>query len=466
VEIKRILKPKGEIFIGIKNYPDKKSIGTEVEKKTAFLTEESIRGALGKDWLRCPTGLYGSYRKVNSIIEMSGFKKGRAHLIAPNPYAPESVTDLSIGMGDGGWSSSIRTFTQRFQKKKKPNTTPYIGCIAHNKGSTLSWIDGMLLDLAKSCDVSSDTYSIDRLHVSRKGKLVVILKNNTAENHPLAIKVPFHDVSRHMLENNYHTLRGLEKIRHRQTEPNPFLDAIPRSVHKGVYNGQVYFVENKVSGVEWKKRSIFSDKTIMRHTLQLIKAMNRIPGENGTIHRNALPNYEERFGCIESILGTHETRQRQTWEVIKGRLMEVMNPFKDPRYFRKGDFSMHNVVVAPGKIPAIIDFDESGYTLFKTIDLADLLFSYVRIRKKISREKFLRIVVEGNFKKFGLSLALNKTLAFIEADRDEFKISSLISWIDHVYFAIQFEPIKYRKYILNRSFSKTLISLESVIDRI
>jgi len=63
-------------------------------------------------------------------------------------------------------------------------------------------------------------------------------------------------------------------------------------------------------------------------------------------------------------------------------------------------------------------------------------------------------------------LTLNKILAFIEADLDEFKNSSLISWIDHVYFAIQFEPIKYRKYILNRSFSKTLISLESVIDRI
>ena len=466
IEIKRILKPKGEVLIGIKDYPDKKSIRTELEKKTTYLTDVSIRGALGKDWLRFPTSLYSKHRKINSIIEMSGFKKGRAHLIAPTPYAPERMIDLSIGMGKGGVYRSIRSFTQIFQKKKRHTHTSYIGCIAHIKDSTLSWINGMIQDLAQSCNFPLDQYAIDKIHISRKGKLIVMLKNITSDKNSLVIKVPFHDVAQGMLENNYHTLDFLGQIKQHQGVANLFLDAIPKCVHNGIYKGQVYFAEEGIEGVEWKKViPLYSDKIILSHTLQLLNAMNRIPMRHET-NQNVPLKFEKRFDCIEGDLVAHETREKRVWEVIKRRLFEVINCSNHPRYFRKGDFSMHNVILASEKKPMIIDFDESGHTLFKTIDLADLLFSYVRIRKKISREKFLRIVLEGNFKKLGLSVALNKILAFIEADLDEFKNSSLISWIDHVYFAIQFEPIKYRKYILNRSFSKTLISLESVIDRI
>ena len=467
MEIKRMLKPEGEIFFGIKYYADSKLIRTELEKNTAYLSNVFIRDELTDDWLRHQVKLYGRHRKVETGMESSGFKKGKAYRIGPTSYAPQSLGEFPISMGADRWFQSLRTIKKARQKENHPDETSYIGYSAHKKGLTQSWIDGMLLDLAKSCDVSSDPYSVDRLHVSRKGKLVAIIKHLTAGKNPLVIKVPFHDVSRHMLENNYHTLRGLEKIKHQQTEPNSFLDAIPRSVHKGVYNGQVYFVENKISGVEWKKnRSIFLDKTILRRTLQLLKTMNRISGGGETIQRNTLPNYEERFGCIESILGPHETKERQNWEVIKGRLTEMMNYSNGPRYFRKGDFSMHNVIVAPGKIPSFIDFDESGETFFKTADLSDLLFSFARIRKKISRESFLRIVIKGDLNKLNLGLVPKEILSLLNADLDEFKISSLVSWVDHVYFAIQFEPIKYRKYILNRSFSKTLLSLSSVVGMI
>jgi ubiquinone/menaquinone biosynthesis C-methylase UbiE len=464
MEIKRVLKPGGEIFLGVKSYPDTAQIRSELEKTVAWLHKTYIPNAMRGRWLSGHVAALGNRHQFDRIIERSGLNKGRVYWITPTAHAPERIRDVSARRRVYSWVTGVERFTKALLEKKRRGHGPYIGRTCYLSGSGQSWIEGMILDFTRSCPLSAKTCRLDRLQISRKGKLIVILRDIRSKKSTWVIKVPLHPVSHRMLENNYHTLDRISNMRPRGEKQPLFQEAIPSCMHTGTHKGQVYFAEKGIAGVEWKKVfSAFSDKLIWQRTLRLLRSLNRIPVVDGTPEKT-LSKYNKRFDCIESILNEHPGSEKRVWEKIKGSLIDSMRQCNGRQYFRKGDFSMHNVMVTTGKHPALIDFDESDTTAFKTVDLADLLFSYVRIRKKIDRAAFLSIMARGEFKQIGLSLALTEILDYLDADEADLRISAFVSWIDHVYYALQFEPIKYRKYILNQSFAKTLQALEPVAD--
>jgi ubiquinone/menaquinone biosynthesis C-methylase UbiE/uncharacterized protein YbaR (Trm112 family) len=465
-EINRILKPQGELFWGIRGYFNRRSFKDGVGKIMTQLPETAGNRRFVKliaRRLKSPKTIFpGKQDKLDFMVEAAGFQKGPLYVVQPNYDSPKRITELPKDKDVAKFFKPMRRIKTYFAHQKNRHSATYIGYATKKMDSLKSWMTGMLADLSVSDGFNEHRYVLRKIRVSRKGKFIVfVAKVNTGKN-ALVIKVPFHETSRSMLERNHTTLKMLHKIKTRLSAPNPFLQAIPVYTYKGDYNGQTYFAEAGVMGTAWgHAKPVFSENSIWRHMLEILQSMNQLPAGEERIE-SIIGQYEQKLDCLESIIDDNEKRAKQAFNTVKDRVISSLYRAGRMMYFRKGDFSMNNVMVGSERKLGLIDFDEAGYTPFKAVNLADILFSYVRVRKKINRELFLKAMINFDYKRLSLQLKTDDILAMLDADEEELKSSALVSWLDHVYYAIQFEPIKYRKYILNKSFSNTLVVLDSV----
>ncbi len=463
-EIKRVLKSAGAMFLGIQPYRNVRHVQDILTKRTVWLDTDTVLNGSG-NLIKQNMAVFADRRRFECQLKRSGFSPGKAYQITAHHEVPERMVELPVVTRPPGLLERFDGILKSFRKARAARYNTIIGHTAFGSTAGQSWIQGMLLDLSAAKGIVSKCPAIQHLHISRKGKLVVMLRDMGDQKNSWVIKVPFHDQARGMLEKNYQTLEYLAGVKPilKKRRP-PLQEAVPRGVYAGTYKGQAYFVEQGIYGVAWKSLGrTGTDQIIWRQMAELLDSFTRLSVADEA-KETTLSNYKRRFACIETLLHGGHDSEKKTWEAIKDLIIEALNHRRERDYFRKGDVSMHNIIIRPDKNLGLIDFDESGTTPFKAVDLADLLFSYARIRKGIGRAAFLKIVLRREFKKLGTGLPPGEIIGQLSAGTAELAIASLISWIDQVYYAIQFEPIKYRKYILKQSFGNTLNAVAPVTE--
>ncbi len=463
-ELKRVMKPKGSVFLGVQPYLNPNQVKAKLEQITTWLGDKFRCTDIQDDFLAKSIAVVTNRHKFAAAISESGFVRTETYQISTSHGMPLKMASWSPGKGHAGMANLLSSVPRMFRKRESTRKGLYVGHTSFLSDSDHSWLKGMVKDLAQSCDIPLDTFEKKALRISRKGKLVIILKAQPTVGHELVVKVPFHKLAQDMAVNNFQTLKRLSETGIQLKNMSEFLAAFPACVHAGNYNGQVYFVEQGIPGVAWKDFGHkLSNKIVWRRTLRMLDVLKQISVGTDTLEMT-VSKYGRHLEAIDSLGEQFRQRERRVWETVRGSISDFLVSCKGQLYFHKGDCSMHNIIIRSGKVPTMIDFDEAGWSPFKTLDLADLLFSYARTRKKINRAAFINMVLQGNYDQIGLCIPISECLDYLEADPTDLKISILISWIDHVYHAIQFESIKYRKYILKQSFTKTVAGLEPIRD--
>lgn len=469
-ELNRILKPQGELFWGIEGLINRQSFENGIHEIVAHFPKADLNRRSVKPLVRrliTPRTIFrGKQGHLGAAAEKAGFKKGKLYALSPNSVSPKRIFELSKDKDAAKLFGPVQYIKAIVARKKRYRTGSYVGYSAKKTDSPESWISGMLADLAASAGFDEHMCVWRNIHVTRKGKFVVLVEKTDPAGDTLVIKVPFHEIAQSLLERNHLTLSRLNKIKKRFATSNVFLQAIPGHTYQGEYDGQAYFAETGVIGTAWgHMRPVFADNNIWRQLIKILQSMNQLPVGKEVVE-DIVGQYEQKLDCLQGIIEDDEKRAKQAFGIVRDRVVGSLRRAGSKIYFRKGDFSMHNVIVGPERKPQLIDFDEAGYTPFKSVDLADILFSYVRVRKKINREMFLKAMIGRDYKKLSLKIKTDDMLDMLDADEEDLTLSSLVSWLDHVYCAIQFEPIRYRKYILNKSFSQTLLALGSAFQTI
>lgn len=464
-EIRRVLKPEGSVYFGLQPYLNADEAGAKLKQMTAWYGNSFRCAGIDDEILGKRIAAVADRHRFAAAIREAGFVRHEAYQISTLHGMPQRVTSLPPAHDSRGTNRLLSMVPGLFRKRISAKKGSHCGHAGFLNESLNSWIRGMVADLAQACKVPSNTIEIKASLISRKGKLVVILGSRPAIGQELVVKIPFHQTAQGMLANNYQTLEHLSETEFQLNSTPAHLAPFPACVHAGAYKDHVYFAEEGIAGRTWKDSSrMFSDKEVWRRTGKILDRLQQISSGTDTPEMT-VSKYRLRLASIDLILESAQPRERNVWEAVKGRILDCLESYQGRLYFHKGDCSMHNVIIRSGRLPAMIDFDEAGWSPLKTVDLADLLFSYARTRKKIDRAEFIKIILREELDRIGLGFLLREVLKQLQADLSDLKESILLSWIDHVYFAIQFEPIKYRKYILKQAFTKTLAALEPLFAR-
>ncbi len=448
-EIKRVLKPDGSVFLGVQPYAKAGDVDSDITKLTAWLEKGAVPTDQQADLLNYNLAVFKNRSQVGTEIEKSGLRLNGVYQISTHRDVPNKMIKLSTGSFKRERSSWVNKIFKSWRKKQQRKNKSVGGFTAFGSPQGEAWINGMLQDCFQSCDISPKAYALSHMHISRKGKAVILLSDAHTNQYRLVVKVPIHEKARSMLEKNHQTLEYLTGLKTPTKSSKLIRGMIPQSLHAGTYKGQPYFAEQGFEGAAWKSIGRpFSDKVLWPQIFTVLGNLNRIVTSPKTPD-SQYQKYTHRLESIDALLDNIGKSEGRGWEIVKDTINEALLNHSEQLYFRKGDCSMHNILVRSGKVAAFIDFDEAGWTPYKTVDLADLLFSFARTRKKIDRAAFIKMIVQENYGHMGLSIPMGECLDYLKADPPDLKISILISWIDHVYHAIQFEAIRYRKYIKN-----------------
>jgi hypothetical protein len=124
-------------------------------------------------------------------------------------------------------------------------------------------------------------------------------------------------------------------------------------------------------------------------------------------------------------------------------------PGGDKASMRKGDFTVGNVLIRKGMLSGIIDIDEWGMTHLPLANYADLVFSYVRAAQNKFWAETMTTLLQGRYSSLPSELRLHSLLNTIGGNKLDVDAAALVAWINHAYYAFQFDTNRLNRETLD-----------------
>lgn len=366
-EIRRVLKPQGQLFIGIENRLNHEYFLGRPDHHSALLYGSLMPRFLAnlysifkrRNPYRTYTYSLGGYRR---LLKKAGFSQ-QSYLGLLDGYSKLKEI-LNIDVDGVPWrGTSLKGVKDKLKHHKM--FVPAYGIIAsQEKIERKPLISDLITEILPQLAGAEDkSYTVEQLSVTGKDKAVLTLCSGASE---WIIKIPFTEYGENAEANGVRVLSQLSK----NTE---LVDIFPLSILSGKTRGLSYFVESKVQGnslseqLSTENRDSFSSKVfsiwqrmanVESLTQQIIidsEAFEKLVASNFEILRSAT-NQPEKLDRLleylkESLLGC---------QVRVGLL--------------HGDFSVNNILIEPEEGLKLIDWataQENGLSVIDIINYMD-----------------------------------------------------------------------------------------------
>ncbi len=367
-EVYRILKPSGQVYVGIENRINYKyflgSPEGHIRMKYGsllprFVTRWYLKHARGQDFLEYTYTLLG-YRK---LLLRSGFGNRRYYSTCPHYSGIRRIYPISfktISRPDRPWKKLISN--ERFSKLRYNIFSHCFGFTGLKKGTDpLNLIEWVLRDLQKNTIIKSPNVIDALCKITSTGKAVVLLEQS-GKKYWLSIGLT--DYAQRVVEKNIRAIRFLEQ---HDSIAECIKRFLPKLIFSGSWENYTYSLEEYIegnNGYYWchdkTKRDAFN-KDVYNFILAMTKSSPFVEVTSEDFERlvaKPIDNFKNWFS--ESIY----TEKYQNWlDKCKKWLEQSLLGVSSPLVPRHGDLVPSNCIVANGKLSTVLDwelFEEKG----------------------------------------------------------------------------------------------------------
>lgn len=435
-EVVRVLRPEGQLFVGIENRYARKYFRGEPDNhsrlKFASLLPRTASHIYSLARCHHPYLTYTySLRGYRKLLAEAGLPAAEFHALEPSYRKPSSTVPLADADACRGFVRSRPGAIRLMPTSLFRRTATCFGIAAGRAGGRPSRLRAVLDRVARDLDLPPDIWRGMRIDTSAKAKVSV----STAEGRdPVIVKIPLSPAAAAGLERNRLTLNRLD-----QTLPQdaPLRPLLPRPLLAGDHDGTAFTVETRLPGKPWSDADRGAPEAgtcdrILRLTRMIFSALPE----------TAVAAFPASVGGIDAdTLGELAARSDPGLADAPALVADFLaaNPLGGPGLC-KGDFTLSNILLRPGReICGLIDWDDSVLTGFPLQGLADFLFSWLW-RRGFSRADSLEILLSAEPVPGLPDSDLERALEEAGAGRRELALAALSSWIDHLCQEMRHQP--------------------------
>lgn len=366
-EIRRILKPEGQLFIAIENRLNYRYFGGRRDHHSGLWFGSLLPRFLANLYsilvthrpYRTYTYSISGYRRLLKAAgflsqEICGLTPGYTHLAELIPFQMRSHLWRPLKFQGYDW---LRR-SQRF--------VPAYGIIASREASSrLSLAEQLAMALeSQLVGTEGKAAFFTRFRITGKSKGII---NGQVGRWPMVIKLPFNDSAVAGAERNYQFLEQAEQI-------GKLRVFVPRALARGEIQGVRYYAEASVEG-----RLLRAELGAHNHVVYLDDVSNFLQALNPNLHEQA----------PEALSG--EFYQRQVLAPLEqiGRVLNAPVLMEEARaYFQErfdglsvrcgivhGDLSVSNIFIGDSGITGVIDWDSTDFAGIPVLDALNYLES-------------------------------------------------------------------------------------------
>jgi len=443
-EVRRVLKPDGNVYLGTANRFSRVTGNDASETQTNGRYHAFFPRPLAHLLSLLTSGR--SYRMYTHTLDRYRRMLEDAGLSGHIAYSDESVagsTRKLVGLHD---EFQMASFLRRSATRVRlmptwlyRRTVPSFAISTVNGSGNDSWIEQLLREVNAEVGGGANTYVLETLTSNAKSKMVMCLRGRTPGD-CLVVKVPLCPAS---LRNCLRNVAGLETIAEHADLPvgetGRLGDFFPTSIAQGRIRRQDFFVETCFPGTSW---DVGSSADHRRHLLaqlgDFLVALNSIHLNDYVVDAE---NVELvcKIDRLRSLPWQERDRFDSVLERMKTYFLTLPSPDSVQAVMRKGDFTISNTIVENGRLQGLVDLDEWTPSRVRLTDLADLAFSYCRQAAAIPGADVLGHLLRGDTAALPAELQVDRRVEQMGCTPGQLRAGALVSWLDHLYFATQFE---------------------------
>ena len=426
-EIVRVLRPEGELFIGIENRHAREYFQGQPDNHSRLMFG-SLMPRLGSH-LASLIGRHKPYltytysrRGYEKLLAEAGLPHSRFHALEPSYRQPRAAVDLDDGDACRGHIRRRGLLRGRMPVSLYRRTASCFGIVAGKTDTRVSRLQSILDRVAQQLALPGDVWRGASVTTSLKAKTTVAVRPGVE---PVVVKIPLSPAAASGLLRNHEILSRLDQV---LPVAGGLRDVLPRPLAHGEQNGVEFFVETMIAGRPWGSNSDLQPAWPIAETVLGLSAAIA----------NALPETTiQAFAPAPPRMGAHEIRDliasRDPGLVADfARIEEFVesNPASGP-VLCKGDFSLNNIMLtADGSVGGLIDWDDSVLTRFPLQSLADFVFSWMW-RKGKKRADTLAALMSLDSDMWSQEIGLSGALDRAGFERRDLAVAAISAWLDH-----------------------------------
>lgn len=374
-EIRRVLKPEGQLFIGIENRLNHEYFAGRPDHHSGLLY-----GALLPRLIANLYSIVASHRPYRTYTHS---RRGYQGILREAGFATSSF----IGLMDG-YSKLKELLPFDFEKiiwkpvpsavlKKKIRRhkyfVPAFGIVA---GNNTAGGAPLLMRLLESISADAPSLNMKNLQFSRfsvTGKDKVVIEGET-EAIKVIVKLPCNEAACSAEKANAAMLRALE------SGPLASIE-VPRSLAMGIYQGFTYFVETRCDGYTLENSSDIADRDALID--KVYDLWRRVGAQEGGGRENyfdeAMIDHHIRnpIGVLRPL-----TAYPEELDSLGEQLCDRFKNQPVRSGLIHGDFSVNNIMVRNGQLTGLIDWEASSSCSPLVLDMINFLDSIERFSAK------------------------------------------------------------------------------------
>jgi SAM-dependent methyltransferase len=418
-EAARVLKPDGELLLGLPNRWRRGRLPRGGEPPTYVLrdVERALRAA-GLD--------------VHSV------------------YAHENEDDQERFFVDLADRAAIRAFQGRDPGcgRHLPawiyrRLVPQYAVVAGPGLAASPWLREALRAVRGHLGLRGDAWTASSPAVQRKGKLVSVLSR---DGRPAwIVKIPLRPQLRAGIEN---ARRVLTRLSAGLSPGDPLAGLLPGDFARLEFEGLPLYVESACAGEPWarRRRPARLDDTdlpdVLARLLDLDAAGLDLPDDGR----------ERKLVHLSGLLALHAPELVPVMAAVGEKLAAAERG--RPRKLRKGDMTLSNVLLRGGRVSGLIDWDESEASRLPVAAYADLIFSWLWQREGLRRAESLARLLGGGIATLPPALGVRGILSRLGCDAADLATGAVVSWLDHAHHELvhpvyRYQPDRIRGLLLD-----------------
>jgi len=428
-EIRRILKPAGQVFIGIENRLNYEYFLGRRDHHSGLLFGSLLPRAIAN--------LYSIARSHQPYRTYTYSKRAYRRLLNETGLSRVRFLGLAEGYSklcgiypDPAWTSrwyEPPPVSLKDRLKRSQTFVPAYGILAAMEEPGPSIWDRILQQVPRDLE-SESSVSVTDLLVTGKDKAVALASCNGRR---IVVKIPLNESSQTAEENNWRILRAL-------ASRTPL---IPHALAKGSLSHCSYFVEDAMPGRPLSDE-IEDDAILAIGSIgSFVKAQSDVPGAfQRTVFSSELL---DTFIDVPVRVLAPITNLTAQLDRLQQRLRASLASSPVVSGVMHGDLSLSNIHVQDGRITGIIDWEYGSLHGIPFLDVLGHLESRLRWAKKLSTMEALRVLSQG---RYGVEIGsfLEEMLELHQVSSEELPLYLHLYWLHQTSIRVS-ERLQYQE---------------------
>ncbi|MBC8424199.1 methyltransferase domain-containing protein [bacterium] len=411
-EAARVLKPDGELLLGLPNRWRRSSLLQKGEPPL-FTLGNVVRTLRGAGF-----GVHSVHAHENE------YEQERFFVDLDDVSAIRAFQDQHPGRG-----RHLPLWVYR-------RLAPQYAVVAGKGPAESPWLRDALQAVRNHLGLRDGAWTVSPPAVQRKGKLVSVLSRHGRP--AWIVKIPLRPETRAGIENARRVLSGLSA---HLTVDDPLAGLLPGGLERLDFEGMSLYVESICRGRPWashlKRMPGVTDTDLPEVLARLLELdagdLGLSEDDDGLSHK---------LDHLRGLMTHHAPELVDAMTAVGGRLEDAARgrPWK----LRKGDMTLSNVFLENGRVSGLIDWDESEVARLPLAAYADLVFSWLWQREELRRAESLARLIDGELDALPRALGVREVLSRLDCGPDDLAIGAVASWVDHAHYELTHPVFRYQ----------------------